>query len=170
MSPELLAQLGQLRLVVFDFDGVFTDNSVWVFDDGREAVRCTRADGIGLSKLKALGVETAIISTEKNPVVGHRARKLGIRCIQACDDKRAAIIDLAGELSIPLPYVAFVGNDLNDLPACEVAGFPIAVADAHPDMAGTALWRTQRSGGHGAVREICDVIARARAARGSGST
>lgn len=167
MSPELLAQLNQLRLVVFDFDGVFTDNSVWVFEDGREAVRCTRADGIGLSKLKALGVETAIISTEKNPVVGHRARKLAIRCIQGCDDKRAAVIELAGELSIPLQRVAFVGNDLNDLPACQVAGFPIAVADAHPDMAGSALWKTQRQGGHGAVREVCDMIAKAHGARGS---
>lgn len=167
MNPELLAQLGELRLVVFDFDGVFTDNSVWVFDDGREAVRCTRADGIGLSKLKAIGVETAIISTEKNPVVGHRARKLGIRCVQACDDKRAAIINMTRELSIPLPSVAFVGNDLNDLPACEVVGFAIAVADAHPDMAGAARWKTQRAGGQGAVREVCDLIARAHLARRS---
>jgi 3-deoxy-D-manno-octulosonate 8-phosphate phosphatase (KDO 8-P phosphatase) len=170
MNSDLVARFRQLRLVVFDFDGVFTDNSVWVFEDGREAVRCTRADGIGLSKLKALGVETAIISTEKNPVVGHRARKLGIRCIQACDDKRVAVIELAGELSIPLQHVAFVGNDLNDLPACEAVGFPIAVADAHPDMVGTTLWRTQRQGGHGAVREVCDLIAQLHGEQGTGST
>lgn len=167
MNPDLLARFRQLRLVVFDFDGVFTDNSVWVFEDGREAVRCTRADGIGLSKLKALGIETAIISTERNPVVGHRARKLGIRCIQDCPDKRVAVIELAGELSIPLQLAAFVGNDLNDLPACHVVGFPIAVADAHADMAGAAQWTTQRQGGHGAVREVCDLIAQAHGVAGS---
>jgi YrbI family 3-deoxy-D-manno-octulosonate 8-phosphate phosphatase len=163
MNSDFLAQLRRLRLVVFDFDGVFTDNAVWIFEDGREAVRCTRADGIGLSRLKAAGIETAIISTETNPVVGARARKLAIRCIQACDDKREAVTALAAKLGIPLGDVAFVGNDVNDMPSCEVAGLAIAVADAHPDMARHTQWQTSARGGHGAVREICDLIMRARA-------
>ncbi len=74
--------LAKIRLVAFDFDGVFTDNMVYVLEDGTEAVRCFRSDGLGLQKLKNLGIETVIISTEANPVVTARARKLKIRCIQ----------------------------------------------------------------------------------------
>jgi 3-deoxy-D-manno-octulosonate 8-phosphate phosphatase (KDO 8-P phosphatase) len=163
MNADFLARLRRLRLVVFDFDGVFTDNAVWVFEDGREAVRCTRADGIGLSRLKAAGVETAIISTETNPVVGARARKLAMRCIQSCEDKQEAVTALAASLGIALKDVAFVGNDINDLPACKVVGLAIAVADAHPDMACHTHWQTRAMGGHGAVREICDLIVGAHA-------
>ena len=92
----------RVRLIAFDFDGVFTDNMVYVFEDGREAVRCFRSDGIGLQKLKKLGIETVIISTEANPVVSARARKLKIRCIQDCQDKRAVLADIAREKNITL--------------------------------------------------------------------
>jgi YrbI family 3-deoxy-D-manno-octulosonate 8-phosphate phosphatase len=153
------ARLRSLRLVAFDFDGVFTDNTVWVFEDGREAVRCSRADGIGLDKLRGLGIELAIISTEVNPVVSARARKLKLRCIQACNDKSAALADLARSLDVDLSRTAFVGNDVNDLPAFAIAGMAIAVADAHPEAANRAAWITTARGGHGAVREICDRIA-----------
>ena len=94
-SDSLADLIRTIRLVAFDFDGVFTDNMVFVFEDGREAVRCTRSDGIGLSKLKSLGLEVVIISTETNPVVGARSRKLQIECVQSCADKRAALEDLA---------------------------------------------------------------------------
>jgi YrbI family 3-deoxy-D-manno-octulosonate 8-phosphate phosphatase len=167
MNRELVARLQHLRLIAFDFDGVFTDNAVWVFEDGREAIRCTRADGIGLAQLKAAGVEVAIISTETNPVVGARAGKLAIRCIQSCENKQEAVTSLADGLGIALKDVAFVGNDVNDLPACNVVGVAIAVADAHPDMARHAHWQTRAAGGHGAVREICDLVVRARADLGS---
>ena len=90
----------RIRLVAFDFDGVFTDNMVYVFEDGREAVRCFRSDGIGLHKLKKLGIETVIISTEANPVVSARAHKLKIRCIQDCQDKRAVLEDIAHDQGI----------------------------------------------------------------------
>lgn len=162
MNAELQERLRTLRLVVFDFDGVFTDNRVWVFEDGHEAVCCNRSDGLGLARLRALGVKTAIISTETNAVVGQRAKKLNVHCVQACPDKREAVMALAKEWDIPLADTAFVGNDVNDLPACEVVGFPIAVADAHPDMARRALWQTAIAGGVGAVREVCDMIARSR--------
>ena len=81
----------KIRLVAFDFDGVFTDNMVYVFENGTEAVRCSRGDGIGLQKLRDLGIETVIISTESNPVVSARARKLKMRCIQDCADKRKTL-------------------------------------------------------------------------------
>lgn len=147
-----------IRMVVFDFDGVFTDNMVYVFEGGREAVRCTRADGLGLSKLTSLGISTAIISTETNPVVGMRSRKLGIHCVQACTDKRAALDTLALENDLSLQEIAFVGNDINDIPCLSVVGLPIVVSDAHPDVVPYAGYQTRRAGGQGAVRELCDLF------------
>ena len=152
--------IGRIRLVAFDFDGVFTDNTVYVFEDGSEAVRCFRSDGIGLHKLKKLGIETVIISTEANPVVSARAHKLKIRCIQNCQNKRAVLEDIAQENNITLREVAFVGNDVNDLPCLECVALPIVVQDAYQDVVPTALFQTKRPGGHGAVREICDLFER----------
>ena len=148
----------RIRLVAFDFDGVFTDNMVYVFEDGSETVRCFRSDGIGLQKLKNLGIETIIISTEANPVVSARARKLKIRCVQDCRDKRAVLEKIAQEQGIGLSEVAFVGNDINDLACLECVALPIVVQDAHQDVLPTALYQTKRPGGHGAVREICDLF------------
>jgi 3-deoxy-D-manno-octulosonate 8-phosphate phosphatase (KDO 8-P phosphatase) len=148
----------RIRLIAFDFDGVFTNNMVFVFQDGTEAVQCFRSDGIGLKKLKKLGIETVIISTEANPVVSARARKLKIRCIQDCQDKRAVLNDIARELNITLGEIAFVGNDINDLTCLESVALPIVVQDAYRDVMPIALYRTKRPGGHGAVREICDLF------------
>ena len=152
--------LAKIRLVAFDFDGVFTDNMVYVLEDGTEAVRCFRSDGLGLQKLEQLGIETAIISTEANPVVSARARKLKIRCVQDCRDKRAALESIAKESGISLAEVAFVGNDINDLPCLECVALPIVVQDAHPDVVSTARYQTKNPGGHGAVREVCDLFER----------
>ena len=148
----------RIRLVAFDFDGVFTNNMVYVFEDGREAVRCFRSDGIGLHKLKKLGIETVIISTEANPVVSARAHKLKIRCTQDCQDKRAALENIAHDQGIGLGEVAFVGNDVNDLPCLECVALPIVVQDAHQDVVSTARYQTKNPGGHGAVREVCDLF------------
>jgi 3-deoxy-D-manno-octulosonate 8-phosphate phosphatase (KDO 8-P phosphatase) len=149
-----------IRLVAFDFDGVFTDNMVYVFEDGSEAVRCFRSDGIGLQKLNNLGIETIIISTEANPVVSARARKLKIECVQDCQDKRAVLEEIAGNMNITLDEVAFVGNDINDLPCLTCVALPIVVKDAHPDVVPAALYQTKCPGGHGAVREVCDLFER----------
>jgi len=160
---ELQDELARVRLVIFDFDGVFTDNAVWIDEDGRELVRCTRADGIGLKKLKALGVATAVLSSEVNPVVRARAAKLQIRCEHSHEDKTKAFADLVAEHGCEMQHVAYVGNDINDLPCLVGAGIPIVVADAHPDVMKYAKLVTQKPGGHGAVREVCDRIAAARA-------
>jgi YrbI family 3-deoxy-D-manno-octulosonate 8-phosphate phosphatase len=151
----------KIRLVAFDFDGVFTDNMVYVLQDGSEAVRCNRSDGIGLQKLKRLGIEAVIISTESNPVVSARARKLKIRCVQDCPDKRKTLEDIAQETGISLAEVAFVGNDINDLSCLKGVALPIVVQDAHPDVIPLALYQTKNPGGYGAVREICDLFERA---------
>ncbi|MEA2094667.1 MAG: HAD hydrolase family protein [Pseudomonadota bacterium] len=147
-----------IRLVAFDFDGVFTDDMVYVLQDGTEAVRCFRGDGIGLRKLERLGIETVIISTESNPVVSSRARKLKIRCLQDCHDKRTVLEDLVDELGITLAEVAFVGNDINDLPTLRCVGLPIIVRNAHKDVIPYALYQTSNPGGQGAVREVCDLF------------
>ena len=155
-------RFASVRLVVFDFDGVFTDNTVYVSQDGIESVRCWRGDGIGLARLKQAGVETAIISTEINPVVAARSRKLSMRCVQGCDQKLTALQALAGELGVTLDQVAFVGNDINDVTCLRVVGLPIVVRDAHPDAMACAQYCTAMPGGGGAVREVCDLIVAAR--------
>ena len=160
IDPILQDTIQKIRLIAFDFDGVFTDNMVYVFEDGREAVRCSRGDGMGLQKLKRLGIEAIIISTEKNPVVSARAQKLKIRCVQDCPDKRAELEKITQELGISLSEVAFVGNDINDEACLTCVGMPIVVQDAHPDVLPLARYRTQKPGGKGAVREICDLFER----------
>ena len=155
---QLETLIRRVRLVAFDFDGVFTDNMVYVFENGTEAVRCSRSDGIGLQKLKRAGMDTVIISTEPNPVVSARARKLNIDCVQDCQDKRGALEERTAKIGISLGQVAFVGNDINDLPCLTCVGLPIVVRDAHPDVVAVARYQTQKPGGHGAVREVCDLF------------
>jgi YrbI family 3-deoxy-D-manno-octulosonate 8-phosphate phosphatase len=148
----------RIRLIAFDFDGVFTDNRVYVFENGAEAVRCFRGDGIGLQKLQGLGIDGIIISTETNPVVAARARKLKLRCVQDCRDKRVVLERIVAEKGITLAEVAFVGNDINDQACLTCVGLPIVVQDAHPDVMPFALYRTKHRGGEGAVREVCDLF------------
>jgi 3-deoxy-D-manno-octulosonate 8-phosphate phosphatase (KDO 8-P phosphatase) len=161
IDKELKELIRKIRLVAFDFDGVFTDNMVYVMQDGSEAVRCNRSDGIGLQKLNKLGIETVIISTEANPVVSARAAKLKIRCFQNCEDKRKTLESLAQEMGISLAEIAFVGNDINDRSCLTCVGLPIVAHDAHPDVRSLARYRTNAHGGHGAVREVCDLFEQA---------
>ena len=158
-EDELYDVVRALRMVFFDFDGVFTDNSVLVTEEGFELVRCSRFDGIGLRRLERTGVEPMILSTEVNPVVGVRSKKLKIACRQGCENKSAALRETLIERGVELCQVAFVGNDVNDLQCLEMVGLSIVVHDAHPDVLSAARLRTERLGGHGAVREVCDFVA-----------
>ncbi len=157
-----IEQIRALRFVAFDFDGVFTDNAVWVSESGQELVRCSRRDGFGLESLRRLGIGLAVVSTEVNPVVGLRCRKLQVDCIQACADKAATVRKIVAEFGSALAHTAFVGDDINDLPALELVGLPVIVADAHPALRRPDYLRTTCPGGHGAVREFCDLIANIR--------
>lgn len=150
--------LASVKLLVFDFDGVFTDNSVYVSQEGIESVRCWRSDGLGLARLRNLGVHLQIVSTEINPVVTTRAQKLKIPCKQGIEDKAAAIAEICKELGIDPAYTMFVGNDINDIPAFNSVGIPVAVADAYPETDQHVLFNTDKPGGYGAVREVCDLI------------
>jgi YrbI family 3-deoxy-D-manno-octulosonate 8-phosphate phosphatase len=161
-SVELESAFARVRLVVFDFDGVFTDNTVYVSENGSESVRCWRGDGLGLARLKRAGVDAVVLSTERNPVVQARSAKLAIRCIHGCDDKLAALKLLVAEADVPMADVAFVGNDINDLECLTAVGLPIVVQDAHGDVAAAAAFRTATAGGRGAVREVCDRVVAAR--------
>lgn len=150
--------LASVKLVAFDFDGVFTDNTVYVDQEGVESVRCWRSDGLGLSRLAAAGIHSFIISTEVNPVVMARARKLRLPYKQGVEDKAQAILDICREYGVLPAQTMFVGNDINDIPAFQSVGVPVAVADAYPDVYPYVLYRTVKPGGFGAVREMCDLI------------
>ena len=155
-------ELRRIRLVVFDFDGVFTDNRVWVSETGGESVAAWRGDGIGLRRLDEVGVGYVIVSTEPNPVVARRAEKLGARCIHGVDDKVAVLRREATAADLGLDTVAYVGNDVNDAACLEAVGLPVVPADAWPEVLPLARWVLERPGGHGCVRELCDAVWRVR--------
>ena len=148
----------KIKIVVFDFDGVFTNNKVIVNELGLEAVICNRSDGIGLSRLKSIGVKSFIISTEKNKVVLKRAEKLKIKCYNNIDDKSKILKNICNEENVNLKDVCFVGNDINDIPALEICGFPVGVKDSYDEIKPYIKFTTKNKGGEGAVREICDLI------------
>jgi YrbI family 3-deoxy-D-manno-octulosonate 8-phosphate phosphatase len=149
----------QVRLLVLDFDGVLTDNRVWVDQDGRESVAATRSDGIGISRLRNAGVEVVVLSTEINPVVAARCRKLNLPFIQGVEEKGEALRVLLMEKGVEPECTVYLGNDVNDLPCLAIAGWAVVVADAHPDAAIHADHVLARRGGYGAVRELCDLLA-----------
>ena len=148
--------------VVTDFDGVHTDDTVLTDADGRESVRVSRSDGMGIAKLRRAGIPVLILSSETNPVVGARARKLQVDVRQGVDDKVAALLDWATAREVPLSRVAYLGNDVNDLGCLEVVGYPVAVPEAHPLVLAASRVIVSRMGGHGAVRELADRVLRDR--------
>jgi N-acylneuraminate cytidylyltransferase len=152
----------RVALVCFDFDGVLTDNRVVVDQHGVEAVWCDRGDGWGIARVRELGIPVVVLSTERNDVVPARARKLGVECVHGCADKAEALREIAARHGVALDDVAFVGNDVNDLPALRLVGVPIAVRDARPEVLDAVVAITSRDGGRGAAREVCDWILAAR--------
>ena len=159
---EVVGRAAAVRLLVLDFDGVLTDNTVTVRSDGAESVTCWRGDGIGLSALREAGIRVHVLSTETDPVVGVRCSKLGVPHEQGLADKAVALLRLGEDLDVELDDVAYVGNDVNDLGCLRLVGLPIVVRDAHPDVLGAAAHVTTLPGGRGAVREVCDLILAAR--------
>jgi N-acylneuraminate cytidylyltransferase len=154
----------KIDLVVLDFDGVVTDNRVWTDEEGHELVAAYRSDSLIMGKVKRAGVEVVILSSEVNPVVAARARKMGIEAIHGVglEDKAAVLQDLLETRKIDPRRTVYVGNDINDLPCFEVAGWAVAVANAQPEVLRAADFVLSKSGGHGAVRELCDLILNSR--------
>lgn len=147
-----------LDAIVYDFDGVLTDNRVLVRQDGLESVSCNRADGLGVGLIKRLGVPQIVLSTEANPVVAARAAKLGLPVVQDCKDKAAAVAKLCAERGWDPARVLFVGNDLNDLDAMRAVGYSLAPADAHPRVLREASFVTRAPGGAGVARELAGLL------------
>ncbi|WP_151525839.1 acylneuraminate cytidylyltransferase [Serinicoccus kebangsaanensis] len=149
--------------LVTDFDGVHTDDRAVLGQDGSESVRVHRGDGMGVARLRRAGVPILILSTEVNPVVAARAAKLSVEVQHGVEDKVVALRAWLGEHHLDPDRVAYVGNDVNDLGAMGVVGWPIAVADARPEVLDAARVVLGRGGGDGAVREVCERILAARA-------
>ncbi|MFC4062421.1 N-acetylneuraminate synthase family protein [Planomonospora corallina] len=149
--------------VITDFDGVHTDDRAYVDEDGRELVAVSRSDGMGVSLLRRSGVKIMIMSTERNPVVSARARKLGVPVLQGLTDKRTVLRDWLAIEGLDPARVAYVGNDVNDLGPMSDVGWPVAVPDAHPRVRAAARVVLTRPGGAGAVRELCERVLAARA-------
>lgn len=145
--------------IVFDFDGVFTDNRFELDSLGNERVFCSRGDGIGIKNLQKAGYEIAVISGESHPVVTERCRKLGIaEILQNISDKGSVLVQWSDEKGIPLEEIIYLGNDTNDLECLQMAGCGVVVADAHPNAIAVCDLMLSQGGGHGAIRELSDIL------------
>ena len=152
------AELANVRLAVFDFDGVFTDNRVWVNERGEESLAFSRSDGLGLRRLDEVGVAYVIVSMERNPIVAARAEKLRADCMQGVDDKLTVVRERTAQLGLSLEQTAFLGNDINDAECLGAVGVPVVPSDAWPEVMPLARWVLSRPGGSGCVREFCDAV------------
>jgi len=153
-----------IHTIVFDFDGVFTDNKVWVHQDGSESVRCDRGDGLAFDILRKFikanqwSLDYFILSTEKNKVVTARAEKMLVPCHQGISDKASYLDQYLKLNNKSRNGMIYVGNDLNDLEAIKVSGFSIAPVDAHPLIQDSVDLVLPKKGGEGFVREIVERI------------
>ncbi len=148
----------KIALVIFDFDGVMTDNTAYVDQNGIESVRVHRGDGMGIEMLQKAGIEMFVLSTEPNPVVAARCRKLGLPYLHGVGKKGEALPNILAERGVAPQNTVYVGNDVNDLPCFPLVGCAVVPADAHPAALAQADIVLTRKGGHGAVRELCDMV------------
>ena len=149
-----------IKLIVSDFDGVITDNRVWIGQDGSESVAALRSDSMRIRDLRERGIEVMILSSEPNPVVLARAEKMGVEAVHGIDirGKGEALKELLVRKKIDSSQMIYIGNDINDLPCFDIAAWAVAVADAYPEVRRAADHVLQKAGGHGALREVCDLI------------
>ena len=148
-----------IRLIAFDVDGILTDGGLYLSDSGEEFKRFNSLDGHGLKMLKASGVELALITGRTSRCVEMRAKNLGIKHVyQGIEKKWDAMQDLLGKLQLAPVQAAFMGDDVVDLPAMKRVGLALTVPQASPAVQDHAHYTTNRAGGHGAVREVCEMI------------
>lgn len=159
LPADVLARAAKIRLAAFDVDGTLTDGRLWYSESGHETKVFHVHDGLGLKRLQAHGIQVAIVSARISHPVALRAEELNIAHVyQGQSDKRECMRQIVEALNLQPEQVAFVGDDLPDLPAMSIAGLAVAVANAHPWVAQRAHWQTRLGGGNGAVREVCDLI------------
>lgn len=147
-----------IQLIVYDFDGVMTDNKVIVSEDGKESVIVNRGDGLAIAKIKEMGIKQIIISTEKNSVVEARAKKINIDCLYGVENKKNDLEKYLNDNKIEKSKVIYIGNDINDLEAMQLVGIKIAPADAVDEVKKIATYITKRKGGEGVIRELMEII------------
>jgi N-acylneuraminate cytidylyltransferase len=160
VDRDALAQRAEkIRLLCVDVDGVLTDAGMYYGPDGEVMKKFNTRDGMGLARVREVGIAVAIVSGEDNAIVHARAAKLKIDDVFCgISDKRLAIEELCSRHGLGLDEVAYIGDDLNDLPALECVGLACAVADAAEPVQAVAHYVTQHRGGDGAVRELCDLL------------
>jgi len=147
-----------IKLIVYDFDGVMTDNRVLVTEAGEEAVSCNRGDGLGVNMIKSLGIEQIILSTETNHVVQRRAQKIGLVAVNGAGDKRKWLLSYCKKLNVALENILYIGNDVNDFEVMSEVGYPVCPSDAHEKIQAISCRKTQAGGGEGVVRELADWL------------
>ena len=150
--------MNSIKLLVYDFDGVMTDNKVYMDQHGNEMVQVNRADGLGISEIRKLGIQQMILSTETNPVVSARAKKLNLICFHGIENKATSVRQYCEKENYSLNNVGYVGNDINDLEAMKSVGLTFCPADAHPDILNISKFILQSNGGGGVIRELYDLI------------
>ncbi len=156
---DILQKAAQVRLVIFDVDGVLTDGRLYLGDDGNEFKAFHTKDGHGMKMLLNQGVEIAIISARRSAAVERRMAGLGVRHVfMGIEDKRVAYQSIVADLGLRAEQIAYVGDDLVDLPVMNRVGLAIAVQDADSFVKRHAHWQTPSAGGHGAVREVCELL------------
>ena len=164
---DILEKAARVRLVIFDVDGVLTDGSLYLGDDGQEYKAFHSRDGHGMTMLQESGVAIGIITGRSSQVVRLRMESLGVRHVhQGQRDKRAAYEQLKTDLGLGDDEVAFVGDDVVDLPVMRRVGLAIAVQDAHPAVKQHAHWQTPSRGGRGAARDVCELLMEAQGTLG----
>lgn len=159
VPPAVMARAAQIKLVLFDVDGVLTDGGLFYGDGGEEYKAFYSRDGLGMKILKASGVDLGIITGRTSKLVEHRARNLGIEHLyQGCEEKFSTYDQLSRKLGLSPEAVAFVGDDIVDLPIMLKVGLAIAVQDGHYLAKRHAHWVTPSGGGRGAAREVCELL------------
>ncbi|MDD3528789.1 MAG: HAD-IIIA family hydrolase [Gallionellaceae bacterium] len=165
VQEAILARARAVKVLVFDVDGVLTDGSLFYGDDGQEYKAFNSRDGHGIKMLRDAGVETAILTGRSSKVVLHRARNLGItRIVQGAHDKLAAYETMLAETGLTTAQVAYMGDDLVDLPVLRRCGLACTVPDAPAEVRACAHYVAQAGAGRGAAREVCELIMRAQGA------
>ncbi len=149
-----------IKLIAMDFDGVFTDNRVFIDEDGRESVVCDRSDSLGLKMLreKRPDISVIVISKETNNVVKARCEKLNIAYRTGIDDKLTTFKEIIANAKLDSEQVAYMGNDINDIECIQCAGIGVAVSDSDPKVLAVADYITRNKGGRGAIREFIDIV------------
>ncbi len=158
-EPELKSILSKVKLLTLDVDGVLTDGGLYYTETGEELKKFNVKDGLGIKLVMQAGIEVAIITVSTANAVRNRAKKLGIEHLyMGNEDKLTAMKELCDRLNFSLTEVAYVGDDFTDLPVLKAVGCPLTVADAMPQNQEASIYVTDKCGGQGAVREICELL------------